>query len=186
MHAGLPVPQVVATMKGRGGLCPTTRFPGFTHVTTWEPTGEAPNFGQYDDEKLRTCMMESRCHVCWLTDGPLILCLPGLTSLNDAQRIQVGSRMAPMVLQPWVCPPCLAFACAHCPPLRAAIKSQRGLVVYPHATRLVMTAWKPAEADDPMPPLGAVVLSLIKVAILKARTVPLPEWAKKFGREPQP
>lgn len=184
VYGGLPVPQVVSTRKGHHELGPTTEH-GFTHKTAWVPEDDVPDFGKYDDDKLRRCIRDRVCHVCWrspadlVLDGRLILCLPNRRSPEEGQNIEVNGRLVPLVIQPWVCVPCLMFACSHCPPLRQAIAERRGLVAFPQEVRLVLTHWKPAEPEDPIPPPGARVLSLLKIAIVRARYMPLHEWAER-------
>ena len=185
-HGGLPVPAVVATLKGHIGL-EECRRGDFTHQTAWVPEGTDPDFGSYDEEKHRQCMERRYCHVCTRVPNPMLICLPKHRKPESEQTIRIGGargRMVPLVKQPWVCVECLAYACGVCPPLRKAIEEGRGLVAYVDEAVLVATQWKPAGPEDPKPPEGARVLSNLKVALVRARYVPLGEWVSRFTAPP--
>lgn len=181
VHGGLPVPAVVATRKGHIDLCPSS-WPWFSHMTRWVPEGDDPDFAKYDEQKLRECVAGRFCHVCTQPlEIPRLLCLPKHRKPDDDQMIDVRGQMVPLVKQPWVCHNCLRYAVRKCPPLRAAIDEGRGLVAWVSEHAVVATQWQPAAPGDPQPPEGATVLSFIKIAIVKARYMPLPEWARRFA-----
>ncbi|MCC6426258.1 MAG: hypothetical protein IT435_05505 [Phycisphaerales bacterium] len=187
VQGGLPVPMVVCPVKGRIGLGPA-KWPGMDLQTEWEPDPDCRvlDFGKYDEEKLRRSIAERRCHVCWDDTDASVVCVPRSRWPYEGQTIDIDGRTCPMVIQPWVCVPCLAYAVGACPPLGRAIAEGRGLVFYVRRHRLVYTHWKPANPEDPAPPAGAKVLSFIKIAIQEANTFRLARWAKVFGREVKP
>lgn len=182
VQGGLPVPKVVCPVKGRIGLGPA-KWPGMDMQTEWEaePGCTVLDFGKYDEEKLRRSVAEQRCHVCWSTHGASLVCVPRARIPYDGQVITVEGKVCPMVIQPWVCVLCLAYAVGACPPLGQAIENGRGIVFYVKRHRLVYTHWKPANPEDPVPPSGAKVLSFIKIAIQEARQFDLADWARAFG-----
>lgn len=180
VHGGLPVPAIVATLKGHIDLAPST-WAGSTHMTRWVPEGDAPDFGKYDEEQLRRCIHDRWCHVCTRPVESPMICLPKHNNTWDGQHIEYAGRWVPLVIQPWVCAECLKFATKYCPPLRKAIDERRGLVAYIDEARLVATQWQPAGPEDPVPPEGAKVLSFLKLALVRARYMPLPEWVRRFA-----
>ncbi len=180
LHGGLPVPAIVATLKGHIALA-ASKWRGFTHMTEWVPEATEPDFGKYDEEKLRRCIAGGYCHVCTGPVSPRIICDPSIRYASDLQLIDVDGRLCPMTIKPWVCAGCLQFAVHNCPPLRKAMLEGRGLVAFIDEFRLVSTYWQPANPGDPVPPPGSKVLSFIKVAIVKARYWPLDGWAGRFA-----
>jgi hypothetical protein len=180
MHGGLPMPAVIATRKGHIEIVPSAWAIG-THMTAWVPECDEPDFGKYDEEKLRRCIHGRYCHVCTRKADPLLICVPKVRAITESQHIEVGGRVVPMVVQPWVCAECLKYAAHACPPLRKAIDEKRGVVAFVDEAQLVVTYWKPADPKDPTPPPGATVISFLKVALVHARYMPLPEWVRRFA-----
>lgn len=177
VHGGLPVPEVVSTLKGHLDLAPSS-WPDSDMMTVWVPEGTDPDFGKYDEEKHRRCMHGGWCHVCGKIRRPLMLCDPTRTEPLDGQHIEYGGKRRPLIRQPWVCAECLAFAVKHCPPLKQAIEERRGVVFFPVRTMLVQVFYGPTKPTDPQPPTPETrVIMGIKVAILTGRSMPLPDWA---------
>lgn len=181
VQGNLPVPQVVSTTKVRIRLIPC-EWPDVADLqTSSEPLNSTLDFGKYDEDKLRRCIKDKTCHVCGgAGHGSLLVCAPGVSSLDEMQSISVGMRDVPMTIKPWVCAGCLAFAVGHCPPLKERIAAKRGIVIFPKQTAIVSTYWKPADPGDPVPPVGMSVLSYFKIAFLSASTMPLWQWAQRF------
>lgn len=183
VHGGLPAPLVISTQRGSHDIVAHQQH-GCTHKVVWVPEGDEPDFGKYDDEKLRVCIEQGSCHVCGEMNLPrMAICIPHKRHPLDCQLIQIGGIMRPMVVQPWVCTPCLKFAVSHCPPLRKALAEVRGIVCFVDKYRLVSTHWKPVNPTDPIPPEGSRVLSLIKIAMLDFTWMPLGEWARRWAPE---
>ena len=160
-RSGLPVPWVVAdSPRGRSALVPSV-WAQADLMTVWEADGYAPDFGRYDDQRLRESMHGRLCHVCsGLPRDPLVCC----PSWPD--RRSVGGVAMTLLAQPWVCAPCLAYACRTCGPLSKAILEGRGWVFAAlEDAALVATYWQPVNPEDPVPPKGSTVLSGFKIAI---------------------
>jgi len=174
---GLPVPRVVADHRvGRIALAPST-WDGFDLMTVWEGESGGPDFGKYDEEKQRRCVVEQWCHVCG-AGGDLMVCVPRTPKLITLNGVQMA-----VVHQPWVCGPCLAYAIRVCPPLRRLAEEGRGLVIFGlQDQRPIQTMWRPADPGDPVPPPGSMVLSTHKLPVPpEARTQDLPGWAASVG-----
>lgn len=181
-QSGLPVAHVAAIARGRGGLAPST-WKGAELETIWIPDTDCTvfDFGRYDPVRLRQCVLERRCHVCWSPANATMICMSDRVKPADGPQMLIDGASVPVVVQPWVCAPCLSFALQHCPPLRAAIASSRGLVAYVHKHRHMYNYWRREAPDDPVPPEGARVLSLITTAITDAKFFTLRDWARRFG-----
>lgn len=174
----LPVPHVVARHKiGRSALALST-WEGFDLMTVWEGESGPPDFGKYDDERLRQSMVHGVCHLCWTKPKYPLVCVP-----REPQRREVDGKPATLLVQPWVCAPCLGYAVQTCPPLMMAIERGNGLVFSIRTFRLVSTLWQRANDDDPVAPEGARVLSMFKILPMKAGVQELREWVEGPGRK---
>ena len=177
--AGLPVPFVVARHRvGRSALA-LSSWEGFDLMTVWEGESGPPDFGKYDDERARLSMALQLCHVCGKDQQgkhPLV-CVPG-----EPQRRKIEGKPATVIIQPWICAPCLGYAAATCRPLIDARAIGRGLVLAISKFSLVTVGYKPVNPEDPVPPAGAKVLMEFKILPMKAAVQKLDEWCEGAGR----
>lgn len=197
MSGGLPVPMIVAASRHGHAELRESTWPVADLMTVWVVDKEGPpDFGKYDEANTRKCVAGRYCHVCGTRSPDLLICSPSgakLTPMGDAGSTATAFALAGsrwLVSAPWVCAPCLAFACMTCPPLRRAIGDGRGVV---YAGRLdapiVVTYYQPVDPGDPVPPPGKTVVSSFKIDIgdPKVGTQPLVDWCKrsvpKFARK---
>lgn len=145
-------------------------------MTMWIGESGPPDFGKYDDEHHRHCMVHRWCHVCGANLKHPLICSP-----TGPQRRMVDGKEVELYLQPWVCAPCLAYAAVTCPPLRSAM--DRAIVLAPTESRLIATFWKPANPGDPVPPLGLSVISSFKIQIVKGGVQLLRDWMGTAGKK---
>lgn len=175
---GMPIPAVTCNHTNGRNVLSLSEWPGYDLQVDFEGTDGPPDFAKYDDRKLRHCMVQGLCHVCWTKPKYPLVCVPG-----EPQRCLVGGKPATLIAQPWVCAPCLGYSVQTCPPLMRAIEAGRGLVLSITKYRLVGTGWKPANEGDPIPPEGASVLSYFKILPFTAAVQSLPDWCAGAGRK---
>lgn len=174
---GLAVPRVVA--KGTAGrmVLKTSTYPHFDEMICWEGSNEAWDFGRYDDEKKRQCIIESRCHVCWEASADPLICEPkGMKALRP---VTYGRAEGVLMNAPWVCPICLLYASKTCPHLVGNANAQ---VFYMREHKVIGTAYKPVDPTDPVPLPGSKALLTFRVLALDCVANPLSEWAAKAER----
>lgn len=175
---GMPVPVVVAGgTKTRIELVPST-WPVGDLMTMSVPVSGPPDFGKYDEALNRECIAGRWCHVCGEPHPFLLICAPHGPQLRDFR-----GKPTPMLIQPWVCPPCLAFASRTCPPLRKVIEAGGGEVYSGlEKNQQAVAYWQPVYPEDPIPPEGKTVICSFKVVLRpNQRPTPLPKWVNTIG-----
>lgn len=142
-HHGRPVPYINVWSAEMPETTWKMRYdPNVARLAISAPKGlqgvGEPNFLKQEPCRQRACATRHLCQVCAHDAGPGALLAVGSLSAENVHVEQLGGAVT-VITEPWLCPPCAAFALAVCPGLIRRQRNEDLVLVHPRRSTIIVS-----------------------------------------------